>query len=75
MLGGFCQGATIALGAYLTYAEGILGGVACLGGFNGVAVWDWDSIVVDDLKKTPVLFYHGLDDDVIPEAYAKTTYE
>jgi phospholipase/carboxylesterase len=72
-LGGFGQGASVALAFYLT--RGLkLGGIVCCSGANVLAK------DISDLKKlgkgtTPLFLHHGQEDPVIPVSFAKIQYD
>jgi phospholipase/carboxylesterase len=73
LLGGFSQGAAIALIAGLRYPE-TLGGIFALSGFFPEA----DSVLAacdDKKKKTPIFIAHGTEDAVIPYSVGLITAE
>jgi phospholipase/carboxylesterase len=72
-LGGFSQGASVALAFYLQRSMK-LGGVVCCSGANCLAV------DIDNLKKlgkgsAPLFLHHGEEDPVIPLKFAKIQYD
>ena len=61
------------MASWLRY-EGVLGGVVgCSSAL--CANIDWKYVDVEDKKKTPVLLYHGTDDEMIPIDFAAATYK
>jgi predicted esterase len=56
-LGGFGNGASMALTAFLTYTGGVLGGLT---GVSGVfcSTIDWTLVDIEAKKKTPIKFWH-----------------
>jgi phospholipase/carboxylesterase len=68
-LGGFSQGAALALATYLSLKDHQLGGVVtCSGGH--LAIIDWEKVDIQMKKLTPLLFYHGADDPIFPAKFA-----
>jgi predicted esterase len=73
-IGGFGQGATVSIAAYLSYSQGVLGGVISSGGLMCANI-NWERINVQEKKKVPVLLHHGANDNVHSLSYAKATYK
>lgn len=83
-IGGFSQGSAVSLAAFLKYkGEKPLGGVIGLSGFQGL---DYNKAIhfknskererIEEMRKaTPMLLYHGRDDEIIPFHGAVQTYD
>lgn len=61
-LGGISQGCSVVLGAWLKGPH-ILGGILGSGGCLCLKI-DWENLKKEDKKKTPLLLYHGVKDEV-----------
>ena len=73
-LGGYSQGASIALSTFLQYADGPLGGLACYSGLM-CANLDWTKVDINLKKETPMFFYHGERDAMWPLDLAQRSYD
>jgi predicted esterase len=73
-IGGYSQGASIALATFLQFSEGALGGLACYSGLMCTNI-DWERVDLQLKKETPMFFYHGELDAMWPLDLAQRSYE
>lgn len=73
-LGGFGQGATIALSAFLCYKGGALGGLTGISGCFCANI-DWNEVNVEVKRKTPIGFWHDQQNWLLAPDFAKASYE
>lgn len=72
LVGGFSQGAAVALSMLLASSHAVLGGVFALSGWLPVAQLDLENVGPSPtLAKTPVLLVSGSEDKIVPEASTK----
>ena len=68
-IGGFADGANIAITTHLLFKGATLGGVVGCSGFFGTVI-EYDNINIEEKKNTPIYLQHGEADPCIPEPYA-----
>ena len=73
-LGGFSQGASVALAAFLQFKHGPLGGVVGLSGAHCADI-AWSGLDLQKLRKTKMFLYHGEADSVLPASLAERSYQ
>jgi predicted esterase len=73
-IGGFSHGVNVILASFLLYKGPALGGVFCSSGFFCAQI-NWGQVDMKEKNKTPIYLLHGENDVVIPEIYARASYQ